>query len=319
MCGLFGFLNYGLKINAWQINELVDGFATESAIRGTDAVGIAYNIDGKLEIEKEPKSAYEVTFKLPRDTRAGIGHTRHSTQGSAKKRFNNHPFKGRLTDGGTFALAHNGIIANDKSLRKKYALPETKIETDSYIAVQLLEREKELSIESMKVMVEELKGSFTFSVLDDRNNIQLVKGDNPLTLLHLTELGLYVYASTEQILWRALASTLLSEIKASRFEEVPIKEGQILSISSDGELTWGEFEYRHDASDLFDWWEYGWPCCSKKSTSEESEYVAELKSMAGAFGYTPDDIDYMVHRGYTNDEITEILYGEDGEIAFAEK
>ena len=122
MCGLFGFLNYGTKINALQINELIDALATESAARGTDAVGIAYTLDGKIEIEKEPKSAYEVTFRVPKNLRAVIGHTRHSTQGSSRKRYNNHPFKGRLQSGGMFALAHNGVLVNDRELRKKYGI-----------------------------------------------------------------------------------------------------------------------------------------------------------------------------------------------------
>jgi glucosamine 6-phosphate synthetase-like amidotransferase/phosphosugar isomerase protein len=320
MCGLFGFLNYGLKINTLQINELIDALAMESAARGTDAVGIAYTIDSKIEIEKEPKSAYEVTFRLPKNLRAVIGHTRHSTQGSSKKKYNNHPFRGRLTDSGMFALAHNGIIANDHELRKKHGLPETKIETDSYIAVQLLERDKELSMTSIRSMVEKLRGSFTFSVLDDQNNIYLIRGDNPLSMLHFTSLGLYVYASTDQILWRAFSTSLLSELKSGRIEEVRIEEGQILGISPDGTLTWGEFEcLSASMSDLYDWWDIGWSGRPKHTTHAKAEYIAELKSVACACGHTPDDIDYMLHCGYELDEIEELLYGEEAPALLAEE
>lgn len=67
-------------------------------------------------------------------TAAVMGHTRHATQGTLKFNGNNHPFRGRCgnTD---FALAHNGILCNDRELRKELKLPKTKIETDSYRSV----------------------------------------------------------------------------------------------------------------------------------------------------------------------------------------
>ena len=40
-----------------------------------------------------------------------------------------------LIDNTTFALAHNGVLNNDKRLRRQHDLPATKIETDSYIPV----------------------------------------------------------------------------------------------------------------------------------------------------------------------------------------
>lgn len=321
MCGLFGFSDYGHRLSALQMSELLDALAAESAIRGTDACGIAYTIDGKLEIEKEPKSAYEVTFKLPKDTRAVIGHTRHSTQGSSKKRFNNHPFRGRLQGGSMFALAHNGIIANDKELRKKRKLPDTKIETDSYVAVQLLEKEKELSFKALADMAEALRGSYTFTLLDDQNNIFIVKGDSPLSILHFTKLGLYVYASTEQILWRALCTSLLAELKSGEYEELSVKDGQLLQITPEGVLAWGEFECQNDDQypGLYDWWDCRWTAEREKNADARQDYIDELKSLAGSFGYTPDDVDYMLRCGYNLEEIEEILYGEDCDYALREK
>ena len=41
-------------------------------------------------------------------------------------------------DGDTNALAHNGVLYNDKELRREQHLPLTSIETDTYVAVQLL-------------------------------------------------------------------------------------------------------------------------------------------------------------------------------------
>ena len=47
-------------------------------------------------------------------------------------------------DGDTNALAHNGVLYNDNELRRKQNLTPTPIETDSYIAVQLLEQGQQL-------------------------------------------------------------------------------------------------------------------------------------------------------------------------------
>ena len=69
---------------------------------------------------------------LQRDPRAVIGHTRFTTQGSEKRNCNNHPFEGRC---GTesFALAHNGVLYNDRELRREQHLPPTPIENEPSI------------------------------------------------------------------------------------------------------------------------------------------------------------------------------------------
>ena len=53
-------------------------------------------------------------------------------------------------------------------------------------------------------MAEQVEGSFTFTVLDERENLYFVKGDNPLCLYYYPRSRVYLYASTEAILNRAL-------------------------------------------------------------------------------------------------------------------
>ena len=53
-------------------------------------------------------------------------------------------------------------------------------------------------------MAEKTDGSFSYSLLDEENNIYLVKGDSPLSILHFQKLKMYVYASTDEILYKAL-------------------------------------------------------------------------------------------------------------------
>lgn len=107
-------------------------------MRGTDATGIAYHFGGRLRIFKRPLPAHRLRLRVPPGVSVVLGHTRMTTQGDAVRNQNNHPFAGS-TGGKAFALAHNGILWNDKLLRQQEHLPQTSVETDSFIAVQLLE------------------------------------------------------------------------------------------------------------------------------------------------------------------------------------
>lgn len=205
MCCLFGMIDYRGSFTGRQKTRLLSTLAAECEARGTDAAGVAYCAGGSLRVYKRPVPAHALRFRIPDHVPVVLGHTRMTTQGSQKKNYNNHPFLG-TAGGRRFALAHNGVLYNDHLLRRSLSLPTTKIETDSYIAVQLIERQKALDFSSLKYMAEQVEGSFTFTLLDEGNNWYLVKGDNPLCLYHFPRLGVYLYASTEEILCRALAS-----------------------------------------------------------------------------------------------------------------
>ena len=306
MCGLYGFLSFGQPIKS--LSAVTNALAQESAVRGTDAVGIAINKNGKVYICKEGKSAYSVSFKHNDGVRALIGHTRHSTQGSEKHNYNNHPFQG-MAGKTQFALAHNGVLGNDDILRETYNLKNTKIETDSYIAVQLIEHKGELSMESLKFMAEEIAGSFSFSILDNEDNIYLVKGDSPLSILYFPEYKLYVYASTEEILWKALITTFLFEdVKANKYEEIPIKEGEILKICNNGKIERGAFNYTDYACfGIYDWCRFG----DDKESDVQAEYIEMLREMADYNGYGRDTVDDLLEEGFTIGEIEEYIYTAD--------
>ena len=199
MCAVFGFLDYKGKVSNAILKKLIHYLSVSAEVRGTDATGIAYVRDGSIVTYKKPKPAHKVKLFFPRGTRSVIGHTRFTTQGSEKRNCNNHPFEGHC---GTesFTLAHNGVLYNDRELRREQHLPPTPIETDSYIAVQLLEQGQQLDTENIKRMAELVEGSFVFTILRNDNTLFLVKGNNPLALYHFPALGLYVYASTKSIL-----------------------------------------------------------------------------------------------------------------------
>lgn len=306
MCCLFGLMDIGHNFNGRQKAKILSTLARECELRGTDATGIAYQSGGKLRIYKRPTAARNLKFIIPRDAAVIMGHTRLTTQGSEKKNWNNHPFYGVA---GTipFALAHNGVLYNDQFLRKRYGLPQTKIETDSYIAVQLLAQQKALTPETLRYMAEHVEGSFSFTVLDAQQTLYFVKGDNPLCLYYFPNWQLYLYASTEEILQRALRRML---IPLGKLRRVELSCGDLLCIGVDGTHRKGTF----DASHLFS---YGWPNSWRVRTPYtigamreyvSDAYLEDLKSVAGYYGYSPEDIDRLLAQGFTPEELEEYLY-----------
>lgn len=93
MCAVFGLLDYKGKVSNAILKKLIHYLSIAAEVRGTDATGIAYVRDGSIITYKKPKPAHKVKLFFPRDTRAVIGHTRFTTQGSEKRNCNNHPFE----------------------------------------------------------------------------------------------------------------------------------------------------------------------------------------------------------------------------------
>lgn len=301
MCCLFGFIDYVGALSVRQKNHLIRKLSIAAEARGTDATGIAYNSSRGLQIYKRPLAAHRLHLKIPAEAHVVMGHTRMTTQGSAKKNYNNHPFFG-CVKGKRFALAHNGVLWNDRGLRHTKHLPKTKIQTDSYVAVQLLEQQKALDFDSLAKMAEQVEGSFSFAVLDEQDALWLVKGDNPLTIVHFPAAGVYVYASTAEILNKALARC---GNWLGRGEKVDIAMGDIVKIDSRGHITHGTFDVSKFYRSSWGYWDT--PLYPKAPHSEE-EHLALLKSVAKAFGFTSEMIDRLLDQGFTTMEIEELLY-----------
>ena len=306
MCCLFGILDYGGKLPRKEKTKILSVLSVACEERGTDATGIAYSSGDSLRIYKRPLPAHLLWFKIYEDTRAVMGHTRMTTQGSERFNANNHPFAGQAGDT-NFALAHNGVLSNDKRLRRQYDLPATKIETDSYIAVQLLEAAGEISFQSLADMAEKLEGSFTITVMTDRDELYFIKGDNPICIYHYEKLGIYIYASTEPILKTALKQL---NMKLGKPTKVKLDCGEILKIDADGNMSRSQF----DDTKLFlgySHWPryYSCPAVWEPVQDSQSSYIDDLKSVATYYGIWPEDIDEMLADGVTPDEIEELLNG----------
>ena len=309
MCCLFGFVDYGHKLTRKERLRLLMALSVASEERGTDATGIAYNLDRKQITYKRPLPAHQMWYRVPAAPSIVMGHTRMTTQGSELVNINNHPFPG-IAGQTHFSLAHNGVLTNDKILRKKYALPTTKVETDSYVAVQLLEQYGQVNFDSLRFMAEELEGTFTITVLTDQDELYFIRGQNPLTIYHFPQSGLYAYASTEEILRKGLKN---SHLNLGKVEPVRVYAGDILRIDGQGEISRSEFSdeklYFSRYPCWFDWQQYQEPRRPYHFEEDfEDSYIADLKAVAACCGVYPEDIDALLAEGASLEEIEEYLY-----------
>jgi len=311
MCSLFGLIDFKECLSTHTKNKILNTLARECQVRGTDATGIAYNFNDRLRIYKRPLPARKMKIHIPHDVNVVMGHTRMTTQGNAQFNQNNHPFLGKV-DGNSFALAHNGVLWNDKELRMEENLPMTSVETDSYVAVQLLEQQKTLDFDSLQAMAEKVEGSFVFTVLDKDNSIWFVVGDNPLCVMFYD--GFLIYASTQEILCKTIKKLRL-KAPADILEP---QEGEIMKIDRTGRITTGTFTphttYEH-------WWRK-YPFYRSYYEDTPTSYD-DLFSVAKSFGVTADEVQALLDYGCSEEEIEEMLYDPElfhemtGELLYA--
>ena len=300
MCCLFGLLDPNHSFSGKQKSRMMHVLARASEIRGTDATGYALIRDGKLVIRKRPVPGRMLPFRVRDNTPIVMGHTRMTTQGNASKNENIHPFSGSVA-GTAFALAHNGVLWNDRELRRQYKLPKTGIETDSYIAVQLLEAQKSLDFASLKYMAEMVQGTFTFTVLTQNNDLYFVCGNSPMCLCRFNNTGLYLYASTPDILWEAL-----NQLRFLRDKPVQINmnSGEIVKVDAEGYISRSSF----DDTSLYG---CAWFPEYRFIGSEYQDFIENIRFLASEEGLAPQIIDRLLQNGYTLCEIEEIIYNED--------
>jgi glucosamine--fructose-6-phosphate aminotransferase (isomerizing) len=293
--------------------------------RGTDSTGIAYVQDKLLQNHKEPRAADEVTFAIPKATEAVMIHTRLGTVGDSEKNFNNHPFFGQTQNGSRFALAHNGVIHNADELRNEFNLPNTEIRTDSYVAVQLLNQETEISFDTLGKMAEKIQGPFVFTVLQEDGTLWVLRGDNPLSMLQFPlKDDIIIYGSTDEILYSALIGTVFfDDIQraidgdSNAVQRINIEKGQILKIQADGKKEYGSFNYIPYIYDkyvnrrfltyhsIFDS-----PTLINPEKVDEAERINILRTVAHVYGYSSSDVDDLLLAGFSPDEIEDELFCE---------
>lgn len=307
MCAIFGVLDYRGTLEPAQRLRMVRLLGTAAEVRGTDATGIAFFQRDRLCIQKAPKPAHKMKYRIPAEVRYIMGHTRMTTQGNAGENQNNHPFPGKAGNQ-NFALAHNGILTNDWELHFSENLPKSNIKTDSFVAVQLIEKQKEVSFQSLKTMAEKVHGSFTFTILDQGNNLYFVKGENPLTVYHYPKLGFYLYASTVEILDYALLYLGMDEVVP---EIIQPQIGDIFRINHQGKIEKTSFQLLNDSYSFSPWFTFDALPRKHRSTHNhitQQEYIEAMKTVAVFRGFESDFIDGLIADGYTVDDIEDMIY-----------
>lgn len=310
MCSLFGIIDYKEALSQKWRNKAITVLSRESQIRGTDATGIAYNFNHQMRIFKRPWPARRMHFCIPEGVPVIMGHTRMTTQGSAKRNYNNHPFPGHCGNT-SFALAHNGVLYNEKLLRSQYHLPKTTVETDSYAVVQLLEQNNTLDLAALQQAAERVEGSFTFTILDGNGTLSFIKGTSPLVIYRYESLGFYLYASTEEIMKRVIHRLKLNKML---YTNITIECGDILQINKNGDCLWGKFDtahlYQTNRYSYLEFWDspFGWDGFENALAGEDNTPLDALLSSASAMGISPDDVALLLDGGYDQSDIEDLLY-----------
>lgn len=130
-----------------------------------------------------------------------------------------------------------------------------------------------------------------------------MKGSNPLALYHFSELGIYVYASTKEILENAL------QVVGFKYNHTEIKltDGEILQINSNGTAMKDTFEmakkfepfwnpYRFNSLEYYDWYD--------DFESEEKEMLLEYCKL---FGVSEEDVKILLEYGFDCSTIEDLL------------
>ena len=220
---------------------------------------------------------------------------------------NYHTIEFRLFRG---TLKYNTFIATLQMVNHicdaAISLSEEGIDTMSWSEFVSSIREPELIqyLKERRLYVNEaelVEGSFVFTILRNDNTLFLVKGNNPLTIYHFPALGLYVYASTKNILDNALKKVNLN----GKCCEIDVSVGEILEINSAGNLSRSTFTMQDYIHSLFN--PYNWNYLNYAKWWEADEREELLLEYCGTFGVSEEEVQLLLEVGYDPDEIEELL------------
>lgn len=183
MCGIVA---YSGNNDAYPI--LINGLR-RLEYRGYDSAGVALMQNDKITLYKKRGKVSDLDdFCANKDTAAhiGIAHTRWATHGEPSEE-NAHP---HLSEDGSIALIHNGIVENFVSLKQELLhLGYTfKSETDTEVLVHLIKdiqtKENLPLAEAVMLALTHVEGTYALAILSTENPEQLIvaKKGSPLLI-----------------------------------------------------------------------------------------------------------------------------------------
>lgn len=234
----------GGTIRKKSLKRLAVSLLTNIADRGREAAGYAYvhPQTGFVRVAKAGVSPLEfisIPGHLLSDKghqgmpRAMILHARFATQGSPTIDGNNHPLYAK---GSGLCMVHNGWFTNEDEVAKEMGL-DRDYEVDSEVYLKLIEHyflagdKLELAIEKA---TQKLSGTSACAMFQAKHKNQLWLWRDNFGLLSIakTEFG-YVFASTTEILWKSMLSSL-SALDNTKLEMLELPKGGLFLLDQHG-------------------------------------------------------------------------------------
>lgn len=205
MCGIVGYVCN--KKHAAKAFELFTRLMEESQVRGKHASGIAWVERERLWVHKEPvpsrtlvRTAWWQGVKAHAPT-AIVGHCRYSTSGDWAANTNNQPLaSARL------ALVHNGLVsmAERGRVEQQYKV-RLRTANDSEVLLRRVEKAQGDVAKALEAVYRVEAPIFALGLLDAGGGLRVVRDHlRPLWLFRIEALGLTGFASTKDIVDRAL-------------------------------------------------------------------------------------------------------------------
>ena len=181
MCGIVGY------IGSRQAAPIILDGLSKLEYRGYDSAGMAV-FDGAKILTEKAIGRLKVLENLTKGGEtmpgtSGIGHTRWATHG-APSDVNSHP---QVSEGGRFAVVHNGIIENYLYLKQHLMRRGIQFvsETDTEVVAQMLEYyDKGDILETIEKVISKVEGSYALGIIsaDHPDCIYAVRKDSPLII-----------------------------------------------------------------------------------------------------------------------------------------
>jgi len=183
MCGIVGY------VGTQQASTVVVDGLRRLEYRGYDSAGVAIVADGVIETRKKAGKLNNLEAEISQTPLAlshtAIGHTRWATHG-APNDVNAHP---HVSEDGSVAVIHNGIIENFTSLRDELLAAGVTLrsETDTEIVAHLLAAQMPTSgnlADAMRAVSQRLTGAFTLVAVqaDTPDMVVAARRNSPLVV-----------------------------------------------------------------------------------------------------------------------------------------
>jgi len=187
-----------------------------------------------LDVFKDPK-----IFETNLVGRAGIGHNRYSTSGSADNSANIQPFVVHY-QAGNLALAHNGNLSNSRELRDSFSERGTLFQTtsDSELILHLIAQSpRRKQIGQVLDALNQVEGAFSLVILTD-DNLIAVRDPNGFRPLALGKMD-----GADGPGYCVASETCAFDLIGAHYVR-DIEPGEVLVLDADSCLT-GEFKSYH--------------------------------------------------------------------------